>query len=225
MVRKFQDVFLDELPGLPPHREFDFSIELYPGMDPISISPYRMTPLELKELKTQFEELLSKGFIHSSTSQWGALVLFVKKKDDTLRMCIDYRKLNRVTVKNKYPLPRIDDLFDQLKGAKYFTKIDFRTGYPQLRVKEEDVPKTAFKMRYGHYEFLVMPFGLTNAPIDFIDLMNKIFCAYLDQFLIVFVDDILIYLRSLEEHKQYLVTTLRTLRKHQLYGKLEKSEF
>ena len=119
MVRKFQDVFLDELPGLPPHREFDFSIELYPGMDPISISPYRMTPLELKELKTQFEELLSKGFIHSSTSQWGALVLFVKKYG-TLRLCIDYRKLNRINVKNKCHLPRIDDLFDQLKGAKYF---------------------------------------------------------------------------------------------------------
>ena len=164
VVRKFQDVFPDELPGLPPHREFDFSIEVYPGTDPISVSPYRMAPLELKELKTQLDELLGRGFIRPSTSPWGAPVLFVKKKDGTLRLCIDYRKLNRVTVKNKYPLPRIDDLFDQLKGAKYFSKIDLRTGYHQLRVREEDVSKTAFRTRYGHYEFLVMPFGLTNAP-------------------------------------------------------------
>ena len=180
MVRKFQDVFPDELPGLPPHREFDFSIEVYPGTDPISVSPYRMAPLELKELKTQLDELLGKGFIRPSTSPWGAPVLFVKKKDGTLRLCIDYRKLNRVTVKNKYPLLRIDDLFDQLKGAKYFSKIDLRTRYHQLRVREEDVPKPAFRMRYEHYEFLVIPFGLTNTPAAFMDLMNKIFHAYLD---------------------------------------------
>ncbi|WJZ83991.1 hypothetical protein VitviT2T_003625 [Vitis vinifera] len=186
VMRKFQDVFPDELPGLPPHREFDFSIEVYPGTDPISVSPYRMALLELKELKTQLDELLGKGFIRPSTSPWGAPVLFVKKKDDTLRLCIDYRKLNRVTVKNKYPLPRIDDLFDQLKGAKYFNKIDLRTGYHQLRVREEDVSKTAFRTRYGHYEFLVMPFGLTNDPTAFMDLMNRVFRAYLDQFVIVF---------------------------------------
>ena len=143
-------------------------------------------------------------------------MLFVKKKYGTLRLCIDYRKLNRVTVKNKYHLPRIDDLFDQLKGAKYFSKIDLKTRYHQLRVKEEDVPKTAFRMRYGHYEFIVMPFGLTNAPAAFMDLMNRIFRAYFDKFVIVFVDDIL-NSRSLEEHKQHLVTTLRTLRRHQLY--------
>ena len=157
-MRKFQDVFPYELPDLPPHREFDFSIEVYLGTDPISISPYRMPPLKSKELKTQLDELLGKGFIRSSMSPWGAPVLFVKKKDDTLRLRIDYRKLNRVTVKNKYPLPRINDLFDQLKGAKYFSKINLRTGYHQLRVKEEDVPKTAFRTRYWHYEFLVMPF-------------------------------------------------------------------
>ncbi|RVW89330.1 Transposon Ty3-I Gag-Pol polyprotein [Vitis vinifera] len=174
VVRKFQDVFPDELPGLPPHREFGFSIEVYPGTDPISYIAM------------------------------GAPVLFVKKKDGTLRLCIDYRKLNRVTVKNKYPLPRIDDLFDQLKGAKYFSKIDLRTWYHQLRVKEEDVSKTAFRTRYGHYEFLVMPFGLTNAPAAFMDLINRVFRAYLEQFVIVFVDDILIYSKSLEEHKQHL---------------------
>ncbi|KAL6332901.1 hypothetical protein AAG906_019413 [Vitis piasezkii] len=215
VVRKFQDVFLDELPGLPPHREFDFSIKVYPGTYPISISPIGWRLLKL----------LSKGFICPNTSPWEAPVLFIKKKDDTLRLCIDYRKLNRVTVKNKYPLPRIDDLFDQLKGAKYFSKINLRIVYHQLRVREEDVSKTAFRTRYGHYEFLVMPFRLTNAPVAFMDLMNRIFCAYLDQFVIVFVDDILIYSRSLEEHKQHLVTTLITLRRHQLYGKLDKSEF
>ena len=139
-----------------------------------------MTPLELKELKTQLEELLSKDFIRPSTSPWGAPVLFVKKKDDTLRLCIDYRKLNRVTVKNKYHLPRIDDLFDQLKGAKYFSKIDLKTRYHQLRVREEDVPKTAFRTRYGHYEFLVMPFELTNAPATFMDLMNIIFRTWIN---------------------------------------------
>ena len=204
VVKKFQDVFLDELSCLPPHKEFDFFIEVYLGIDLISIAPYRMTPLELKELKTQLEELLSKDFIRPSTSLWGALVLFVKKKDGTLRLCFDYRKLNKVTVKNKYHLPRIDDLFDQLKSTEYFNKIDLRTRYHQLRVREEDVPKTAFTTRYEHYEFLVMPFELTNAPAAFMDLMNLIFCAYLDQFVIVFVDEVLIYLRSLEEHKQHL---------------------
>ena len=214
VVRKFQDVFLHELPGLPPHREFDFFIEIYPRTDPISISPYRMAPLELKELKTQLEELLSKGFICPSTSPWGTPLLFVKKKDGMLRLCIDYRKLNRVTVKNKYHLPMIGNLSDQLKSAKYFSKIDLRTRYHQLRVREEDVPKTAFRKRYGHYKFLVMPFGISNILAAFMDLMNRIFCAYLDQFVIVFVNDILSYLRSLEEHKQHLVTTLRTLRRH-----------
>ena len=152
-------------------------------------------------------------------------MLFVTKKDGTLRLCIDYRKLNRVIVKNKYHLPRIDDLFNQLKGAKYFSKIYLRIRYHQLRAKEEDIPKTTFRMKYRYYEFVVMPFGLTNALAAFMDLINRIFGAYLDQFVIVFVDDILIYSRNLEEHKQHFGTTLRTLRRHQLYGKLDKSEF
>ena len=151
-----------------------------------------MVPTELKELKIQLQELLDKGFIRHSVSPWGALVLFVEKKYDTLWMCIDYRQINKVTVKNKYPLMRIKDLFDQLKRASVFLKVDLRSGYYQLRVKDVDVPKTAFRTRYGPYEFLVMPFGLTNAPTTFMDLMNRVFRPYLDQFVMVFIDDILV---------------------------------
>ncbi|TYJ98631.1 Retrotransposon protein [Cucumis melo var. makuwa] len=164
VVRDYPDVFPEELPGLPPHREVEFAIELEPGTVPISRSPYRMAPAELKELKVQLQELLDKGFIRPSVSPWGAPVLFVKKKDGSMRLCIDYRELNKVTVKKRYPLPRIDDLFDQLQGATVFSKIDLRSGYHQLRIKDGDVPKTAFRSRYGHYEFIVMSFGLTNAP-------------------------------------------------------------
>ncbi|KAL5542066.1 hypothetical protein UlMin_009776 [Ulmus minor] len=163
-----------------------------------------MAPAELKELQIQLQELLNKGFIRPSYSPWGAPVLFVKKKDGTLRMCIDYRELNKLTIKNKYPLPRIDDLFDQLKGAANFSKIDLRSGYHQLRIKDNDVPKTTFQTRYGHYEFLVMPFGLTNAPAAFMDLMNRVFAQYLDKFIIVFIDDILVYSKTLEEHEEHL---------------------
>ncbi|WMV13510.1 hypothetical protein MTR67_006895 [Solanum verrucosum] len=177
------DYHPENLPGLPPEREIEFPIELIPGSTPISITPYRMAPAELRELKAQLQELLEKGFIRPSVSPWGAPVLFVKKKDVTLRLCIDYRQLNRITIKNRYPLPRIDDLFDQLKGAKVFSKIDLRSGYHQLRVRAEDIPKIAFRTRYGHYEFLVMPFGLTNAPVVFMDLMNRVFKPYLDQFM------------------------------------------
>ena len=151
--------------------------------------------------------------------------LFVKKKDGTLRMCIDYRQINKVTVKNKYPLPRIEDLFDQLKGAGVFSKIDLRSGYYQLRVKDIDVPKTAFRTRYGHYEFLVMPFGLTNAPAAFMDLMNRVFRPYLDQFVMVFIDDILVYSRDEQEHEQHLKIVLQTLREKKLYAKLSKWDF
>ncbi|KAA3484135.1 Retrotransposon protein [Gossypium australe] len=152
-----------------------------------------MAPIELKELKSQLQELNDKGFVKPSFSPWGAPVLFVKKKDGAMRMCFDYRQLNKVTIKNKYLLPRIDDLFDQLKGATVFSKIDLRSGYYQLRVKDLDILKTAFRTRYKHYEFLVMPFGLTNAPTIFMDLMNRIFRPYLDRFVVVFIDDILIY--------------------------------
>ena len=196
VVCEYVDVFSDELPGLPLHRVVDFGIELHPGTSPISMTPHRMTPVELQELRVQLQELLDKGFIRSSTSPWGAPVLFEKKKDKTLRLCIDYRLLNRVTIKNRYPLPRIDDLFDQLRGARVYSKIDLRTGYHQLRVRETDIPKTTFRMRYGNFEFTVMPFGLTNAPATFMDLMHRVFQPYLDQFVVVFVDDILIYSQS-----------------------------
>ena len=184
-----------------------------------------MAPAELKELKVQLEELLSKGFVKTSTSPWGAPVLFVKKKDGSLRLCIDYRQLNQVTIRNQYPLPRIDDLFDQLQGAKVFSKIDLRSGYHQLKVRREDVPRTAFKTRYGHYEFLVMPFGLTNAPAAFLDLMNRVFGPYLDKFVIVFIDDILVYSSSKEEHAEHLRIILQTLREHQLYAKCIQCKF
>jgi len=151
--------------------------------------------------------------------------LFVKKKDGTLRVCIDYRELNKITIKNKYPLPRIDDLSYQLQGAGVFSKIDLRSGYHQLRIKPEDTPKTAFRTRYGHYEFTVMPFGLTNAPTAFIDLMNRVFRPFLDKFIVVFIDDILIYSRNNEEHAQHLRLVLKTLREHKLYAKLKKCEF
>ena len=154
IVRDFSDVFPDDLPGLAPDREIEFIIDLLPGTNPISIAPYRMAPTELKELKEQLQELLDKGFIRPSSSPWGAPVLFVKKKDGTMRMCIDYRQLNKVTIKNRYPLPRIDDLFDQLQGASHFSKIDLRSGYHQLKIRREDILKTAFRTRYGHYEFL-----------------------------------------------------------------------
>ena len=175
IVNEFLDVFPDELPGLPPDREIEFTIDLAPGTEPVSKAPYRMAPVEMKELAMQLQELLDKGFIRPSVSPWGAPVLFVKKKDGSMRLCIDYRELNKLTIKNKYPLPRIDDLFDQLKGATCFSKIDLRSGYHQLKIKAEDIPKTAFRTRYGHYEFLVMSFGLTNAPAAFMDLMNRVF--------------------------------------------------
>ena len=184
-----------------------------------------MALAELKELKTQLEELLSKGFIRPSTSPWGALVLFVKKKEGSLRLCIDYRQLNRATIRNQYPLPRIDDLFDQLHGSRVYSKIDLRSGYHQLRVRENDVSKTAFRTRYGHYEFLVMPFGLTNAPAAFMDLMNRVFSPYLDKFVIVFIDDILVYSGSPKEHAEHLQTVLQSLRERQLYAKFSKCQF
>ncbi|GJT63760.1 putative reverse transcriptase domain-containing protein [Tanacetum coccineum] len=179
----------------------------------------------MKELSEQLQELSNKGFIRPSSSPWGAPVLFVKKKDGSFRMCIDYRELNKLTVKNRYPLPRIDDLFDQLQGSNIYSKIDLRSGYHQLRVREQDIPKTAFRTRYGHYEFQVMPFGLTNAPAVFMDLMNRVCKPYLDKFVIVFIDDILIYSKDKKEHEEHLKAILELLKKEKLYAKFSKCKF
>ncbi|KAM0006733.1 putative nucleotidyltransferase, Ribonuclease H [Helianthus debilis subsp. tardiflorus] len=224
VVSEYPDVFPEELPGLPPDREVEFRIHLIPGTTPIAKSPYRLAPTKMLELKKQLDELLGKGFIQPSSSPWGALILFVKKKDGSMRMCIDYRELNKVTIKNRYPLPRIDDLFDQFQGARYFSKIDLRSGYPQLKVQEEDIPKTAFRTRYDH-EFTVMPFGLTNAFAAFMDMMNRICKPYLDKFAIIFIDDILIYSKSQDEHCEHLRALLTLLRKEKLYVKFSKCEF
>ncbi|GJR24813.1 putative reverse transcriptase domain-containing protein [Tanacetum coccineum] len=190
----------------------------------IAKSPYRLAPSELEELSGQLKELQDKGFIRPSSSPWGAPVLFVKKKDGSFRMCIDYRELNKLTVKNRYPLLRIDDLFDQLQGSQFFSKIDLRSEYHQLRVHEDDIPKTAFRTRYGHFEFTVMPFGLTNAPAVFMDLMNKVCRPYLDKFVIVFIDDILIYSKTREEHVEHLRLVLELLKREKLYAKFSKCE-
>jgi hypothetical protein len=224
VVGEFMDVFPEELPGMPPERE-EFYIDLIPSTAPIAKRPYRMAPTELAELKLQIAELQQKGYIRPSSSPWGAPVLFITKKDGSMRMCIYYRSLNEVTIKNKYPLPRIDDLFDQLQGAKYFSKIDLRSGYHQLRIKEADIQKTTFVTRYGQYEFTVMPFGLTNAPAFFMNLMNKVFMEELDKFVVVFIDDILIYSKSRKDHEHHLWIVLERLRAHQLYAKLSKCEF
>ncbi|KAI3680701.1 hypothetical protein L6452_35475 [Arctium lappa] len=225
VVSEFPEVFPEDLTTLPPDRQVEFRIDLVPGAVPIARAPYRLAPAEMKEMMTQLQELLDKGFIRPSTSPWGAPILFVKKKDGSMRMCIDYRELNKLTVKNKYPLPRIDDLFDQLQGASYFSKIDMRSGYHQLKVREEDVSKTAFRTRYGHYEFLVMPFGLTNAPATFMDLMNRVCSPFLDKYVIVFIDDILIYSHSKEDHEIHLRAILELLKREKLYAKFSKCEF
>ncbi|XP_052723892.1 uncharacterized protein LOC108325741 [Vigna angularis] len=225
VVDDFPDVFPDEVPGLPPVREVEFTIDLVTTAAPISVQPYRMAPAELAELKMQIEELMDKKFIRPSVSPWGAPVLLVKKKDGSSRLCIDYRQLNKLTIKNKYPLPRIDDLLDQLQGAYVFSKIDLRSGYHQIRVKEGDIHKTAFRSRYGHYEYVVMPFGVTNAPAIFMDYMNRIFRPYLDKFVVVFIDDILIYSKSFDEHDDHLRIVLSVLREKELYAKRSKCEF
>jgi hypothetical protein len=204
VVNEFPDVFPEELPGMPSDRDIEFVIELKPGTAPIHKTPFRMTTPELAELKKHIKELLEKGFIYPSSSPWGAPVIFVLEKDGTQRLCVDYRALNEVTIKNNYPLPRIDDLFDQLCGACVFSKIDFRSGYHQLKVRECDILKTPFVSRYDLYEYTVMSFGLTKAPTYFMYLMNKVFMEYLDKFVVVFIYDMLVYSRSEKEHEEHL---------------------
>nr|GFB30281.1 putative reverse transcriptase domain-containing protein [Tanacetum cinerariifolium] len=203
----------------------EFQIDLILGAAPVARAPYRLALSEMKELSKQLQELIDKGFIRPSSSPWGASVLFVKKKDGSFRMCIDYRELNKLTVKNRYPLPRIDDLFDQLQGSSIYSKIDLRSGYHQLRVREQDIPKMVFRTRYDHYELQVMPFRLTNAPAVFMDLMNRVCKPYLDNFVIVFIDDILIYSKDEKEHEEHLKAILELLKEEKLYAKLSKCEF
>ncbi|GKD58403.1 putative reverse transcriptase domain-containing protein [Tanacetum coccineum] len=203
VIHDFIEVFPEEFPGLPPPRQVEFRIDLVPGVAPVARAPYRLAPSEMRELSVQLQELLKKGFIRPSSSPWGAPVLFMKKKDGSFRMCIDYRELNKLTVKNRYPLPRIDDLFNQLQGLSVYSKIDMQSGYHQLRIKEEDILITAFRTRYGHFVFHVMPFGLTNAPVVFMDLMN----------------------RDEEEHGKHLKIILELLKKERLYAKFSKCGF
>nr|GEY67498.1 putative reverse transcriptase domain-containing protein [Tanacetum cinerariifolium] len=224
-VELAEDRIIWDLAGIPPTRQVEFQIDLVPGAAPVARVPYRLALSEMKELPDQLKELADKGFIRPSSSPWGAPVLFVKKKDGSIRTCIDYQELNKLTVKNRYPLLRIDDLFDQPQGSSVYSKIDLRSGYHQLRVREEDVLKTAFRTRYGHYEFQVMPLCLTNAPAVFIDLMNQVCKPYLDKFMTVFIEDILIYSKNKQEHEEHLKLILKLLKKEQLYAKFPKCDF
>ncbi|GJS66491.1 putative reverse transcriptase domain-containing protein [Tanacetum coccineum] len=223
----FPEVFSKDFPGLSPTRQVEFQIDVVPGAAPVARAPYRLVPSELQELSTQLQQLSDKGFIRPCSSPWGAPILFVKKKDGSFRMYIDYHELNKLTVKNRYPLPRIDDLFNQLQGSSVYSKIDLRSGYHQLKVRDEDILKTGFRTRYGHYEFQVMPFGLTNAPTVFMDLMNRVCKPYLDKFMIIFINDILIYSKSEEEPAEHLklILELELLKKEELYAKFLKCEF
>ncbi|WVZ52437.1 hypothetical protein U9M48_003492 [Paspalum notatum var. saurae] len=225
VVRDYLDVFPDELPGMPPKREVKFHIDHIPGTRPISIAPYRLSHPFQEELRKQLDDLLSKKLIRRSVSPWRAPILFTKKKDGSWRMCVDYRVLNAVTIMNKYPLPRMDELFDHLKGARVFSKIDLQSGYNQILVREEDIEKTAFATMYCHYEFRVMSFGFTNAPPCFMETMNNMLHKF-DQFVVVFIDDILIFSKTTKkEHEQHLMMVLQTLRDNKFYAKLKKCEF
>nr|GEV65217.1 putative reverse transcriptase domain-containing protein [Tanacetum cinerariifolium] len=213
------------LPGLPPSRQIEFQIDLVARVAPVARAPYRLAPSEMKELSEQLQELLEKGFIIPSSSLWGATVLFVKKKDGSFGMCIDYRELNKLTIKNRYPLLRINYLFNQMQGSSMYSKINLRSGYHQLRIKEEDIPITAFRTRYGYFEFQVMPFGLTNAHAMFMDLMNQVCKPYLDKFVTVFIDDIFVYSKDVEEHEKHLKIILELIKKERLYAKFSKCDF
>jgi hypothetical protein len=225
VVWDFLNAFPDDLLGMPPEKAIEFKNELQPGKASIAKAPYRMTLVELAELKIQLPDLQDKCFICPSSSPWGCTALFVSKKDKDLHLCVDYRSLNVVTIKNKYPLPWIDLLFDHLAGAQLFSKIDLRTGYHQIKIRTEDIPKTSFSTRYDFYEYLVMSFGLTIAPAHFMYLMNSVFMPELDKFVMVFVDDILVYSKSTDEHEEHLWVVLQRLWDDRLYAKFSKCEF
>jgi hypothetical protein len=225
LLEEFNDLFPNDLTQLPPKRDIDHEIKIVENAIPPSQQPFRMSQPELAELKRQLEVLLEKGFIRPSKSPYAAPVLFAKKKDGTLRMCVDYRALNKITIKNKYPIPRVDEMLDQLNGAKIFSRLDLKSGYHQIRIKNDDIEKTAFRTRYGSFEFIVLPFGLTNAPPTFMRLMNSIFHKYLDEFLIIYLDDILIFSKNKHEHLNHIRLVLQLLRDNNLYVNKEKCEF
>jgi hypothetical protein len=228
LLEEYKDVVPtdeDFIPPYPPQRSLDHTIEILPGSSPPNKAVYRMSPAELEELRKQLRELINRGLIRHSTSPYGSPIIFVKKKDGTFRLCVDYRALNNITVKNRYPLPRIDDLLDKLHGATVFTKIDLASGYHQLRLAEADIPKSAFRTRYGHFEYTVLPFGMCNAPATFMRLMHDVLMPHLDDFVIVYLDDICVYSKSKEDHLVHLGKVLALLRQHQLYAKPSKCEF
>ena len=226
LLEKYKDVFPDNLPkGLPPSRGKDFSIELIENAKPQCRGLYRMSLPELEEVKKKVDELIEHGFIRPSTSPWGAPVLFAIKKDGGLRFCVDYRALNRLTVKNGYPLPRIDEMLDKLCGARYFTKIDLLSGYHQMKIDEKSIPKTAFKTKYGSFEFTVVPFGLTNAPGFFMSNMNQMLSDFIDVFVLVYLDDILVYSETWKDHLTHIENVLKRLRENRFYAKKKKCVF
>ena len=227
LLEKYKDVFPDELPkGLPPKRsQGDFRIELKDDSKPVKKGLYRMSLSELEETKKQVEKLVEQEFVRPSTSPWASPVLFASKKDGGLRFCVDYRAINKMTMKNSYPLPRVDGILDEIGQAQYFSVIDLRSGYHQIRIADEDIPKTAFNTRYGHYEYTVVPFGLTNAPAAFMSIMNDVFRDYINKFVCCYLDDILIYSNSWKEHVAHIELVLQRLREEKLYAKLSKCEF
>ena len=226
LLNEFEDVFPPELPsGLPPARGVGHSIPIEPGAPPPFRPMYRLSPVELQEVKAKLSDLIEKGLVEPSSSPYGAPILFVAKKDGSLRMVQDYRYLNKITIKNRYPLPRIDDLLDSISGAKYFSSLDLTSGYYQIRITDEDVPKTAFRTPFGLYQFKVLTFGLTNAPATFQSVMNDMLREFVNDFVVVYLDDILIYSKSAEEHERHLRKVLQKLREHKFYANLKKCEF
>ena len=225
-LKENEDVFIDDIPcELPPKRgDDDHFIELFPGSSPPNRPPYRVSQAQQEEILRQVNELVEKGMVRPSSSPFCSPILLVQKKDGTYHMCVDYRALNRITVKNRFPVPRVDDLFDKLQGSTYFSRIDLKSGYHQIRILHEDIPKTAFGTTFGLYEYLVMPFGLTNAPATFNRMMERIFRPH-RRFTGVFFDDIIIYSKFLEEHKEHLQVIFQVLRENKLFINQKKSEF